>query len=101
MGFKLRLSTFWNASNAISWQFVHILRGWLIRTTSLFVCEQEDLTIFCFCFYCNTKTQSSTVAERAQRAANRKNTCKTHTLQMLTTQPKKKRAANKMYLVVL
>ncbi len=25
----------------------------------------------------------------------------THTLQMLTTQPKKKRAANKMYLVVL
>ncbi len=35
MGFKLRLSTFWNASNAISWQFVHILRGWLIRTTSL------------------------------------------------------------------
>ncbi len=25
----------------------------------------------------------------------------THTLQMLTTQPKKKRAANKIYLVVL
>ncbi len=22
-------------SNPISWQFVHILRGWLIRTTSL------------------------------------------------------------------
>ncbi len=45
-----------------------------------------------------------TVAERAQRAANRKNTCKlrkhflnltTHTLQMLPTQPKKKRAVNR------
>ncbi len=61
--------------------------------------------------WAEAERERCTVAERAQRAANRKNSLQikkttfvnltTHTVQMLTTQPKMKRAANKIYLVVL
>ncbi len=69
-----------NGFQTSTFHFLKCVQRYLmaIRTNFTRVANSYDLThtIFCFCFYCNTKTQSSTVAERAQRAANRKNTCK-------------------------